>query len=100
MWLYLKRWQQRQRELAQGADADLVRENRKRGRFGFGLLAFSFIFAACTSKMQLPHLLRTIIGGSAIASLVVGFVMLQWAKWEKAFLDRPDQEKPPSILKD
>jgi hypothetical protein len=39
---WLDRWQQRQRELQNGADADLVRDNRRRWKYSLALFVCSF----------------------------------------------------------
>jgi len=42
---WFERWSRRQDELAQGVDADLVRENRKQYIRAFWLLGFGFLLA-------------------------------------------------------
>jgi hypothetical protein len=48
---WFERWSRRQDELAQGADADLVRDNRRRYRAGFLLLGFATLLSLLVSKV-------------------------------------------------
>jgi hypothetical protein len=96
---WLQRFQERQRELAQGADADLLKVNRRRFRLGLFLLAFGCLLGFVGPKMHLSLVLRA--AGAVVfgMSCVIGLLMLQWAARESAFLNSPDSEKPLSILK-
>jgi hypothetical protein len=94
-----ERWPERQYQLAQGVDADLVRGNHQRFRLGFGLLILAFLLGILASKSRLPSTLRFIIGIIVIATFLIGFALAAWARQEAAFLTKPDQEEPPKILK-
>jgi hypothetical protein len=94
-----ERWRERQYQLAQGVDADLVRGNRQRFRLAFGLLLFAFLLGILASKFHLPSTLRFIISVIVIATFLVGFVLTAWAGKEAAFLSKPDPEEPPKIFK-
>ena len=50
---WFERWSRRQDELAQGADPDLVRDNRKRYRLAFWLLGFAILLSLLVSKVDL-----------------------------------------------
>jgi hypothetical protein len=96
---WLERWRQRQNQLAQGVDANLVRENQKRYRFAFGLLAFGFALGLLVSKIHFQVALR--IGVSVVATVcgLAGFALAAWSRQEAAFLSKPDSEEPPKIFK-
>jgi len=94
-----ERWRERQYQLAQGVDANLVRGNHQRFRLAFGLLVFAFLLGILASKFHLPSTLRFIIGLIVIAAFLVGFVLAEWARQEAAFLSKPDPEEPPKIFK-
>lgn len=96
---WFERWPQRQRDLRQGVDADLVRDNRNRYRLAFGLIGFGFLLGLLDAKIQIPGTLRLIVVGMAIASAVAGFSLAAWARQEGAFLSKPDPEEPPRIFK-
>ena len=94
-----ERQQVRQPELAQGVDADLVRANRKRYKLAFGLLGFGLVLIFLNAEVHLPDVFRIIVVGAAMAAWITGIVMAKWARQEQIFLDRPDPEGPPSILR-
>jgi len=96
---WLERWRHRQRDLAQGADADLVRDNRNRYRLAFGLMGFGFLLSLLDTKVKIPNTLRLIIVGMATASLVAGFLLALWARQMAAFLSKPQPEEPPRMIK-
>jgi hypothetical protein len=93
------RWRQRQRDLSQGVDADLVRDNSNRYRLAFGLIGFGFLLSLLDARIKIPSTLRSILMGMAIASVIAGFLLAAWARQERAFLSKPDPEEPPSIFK-
>src|SRR5260370_4252168 len=95
---WLKRLQERQRERAQGVDADLVQDNGRRYRRGLFLLAFGLLFGFLGSKVHSSGVLHAAEAVLSIASCVIGFILLRWAYQESLFLNRPDLEKPLSIL--
>lgn|ERR1700719_1732339 len=93
------RWLQRQRDLSRGVDADLVRDNSKRYRRAFGLIGFGFLLSLLDAKIKIPGTLRPTAIGIAIVSIIAGFLLAAWARQERAFLSKPDQEEPPRIFK-
>jgi hypothetical protein len=97
---WLKRFQERQRELAQGVDADLVKANRRRFRRGLLLLAFGCLLGFVGPKLHLSLALRAAAAVVFGMSCLIGILMLQWAARESAFLNGPDPQRPVSILKD
>jgi len=94
---YFSRYIQRKRDLAAGVDADLVAGNRKKFRVGLLLFIGGFLLFAGSAKIHgvMAEVLRW-IGG---ATFMVGFFMVTWAQQERAFLNRPDPKKPPSLFK-
>jgi hypothetical protein len=96
---WLVRWRHRQRDLAQGADADLVRDNRNRYRLAFGLMGFGFLLSLLDTEVKIPNALRLIIVCMATVSIVAGFLLALWARQMGAFLSKPEREEPPSVIK-
>jgi hypothetical protein len=96
---WLKRWQRRQEELGQGVDADLVRDNRRKFRLVDWLSGLSILFVFIAWKMRFWGGLRAVFGVAAAVLFVAGGILRYWAQAENNFLDRPDSEEPPSILK-
>jgi hypothetical protein len=93
------RWRRRQNQLAQGVDANLVRENQKRYRFAFGLLTFGFALSLLISKTHLQVALRSVVSVVATVCGIAGFALLAWSRQEAAFLSKPEPEEPPKIFK-
>ena len=90
----------RQRELAEGADADLVQANRRRFRFAYGLIGLAFGLGLLDARLHLPHVLDIVLGCAAVVSGLAGIVMAKWAQQEDVFLKRPEPEGPPTIFKE
>jgi hypothetical protein len=96
---WFERWHQRQRDLAQGGDADLVRGNSNRSRFAVGLIGLGFLIGLLDANIRIPGMLRVIVVGTAILTIIAGFLLALWARQERAFLSKPDVEEPPKIFK-
>jgi len=96
---WVGRWQKRRRELAEGADADLMQSNRRRFIAAFGLIGFAFVMGLIDAEFRLPATLEIVFRVAAGISGVVGIVLAKWAQQEHAFLTRPDPEGPPEIFK-
>jgi len=86
-------------ELADGADADLVRANRRRYRLAFSLIGLALALTAIDAKAHLPKVLDIAFRGAAVSCFVVGFVVGRWALAERQILNRPDPEGPPEIFR-
>jgi hypothetical protein len=95
-----ERKQKKRRELAQGVDADLVRDNRRRWLCSSGLLGLGFLLLFVRHKVAAPSPFRPILTALAVVTLIIGVVLNEWARWEHRFLRAPDPEEPPSILKE
>jgi hypothetical protein len=58
---WLERWRKRQREIAEGTDADLVQANRTRFRVAFSLVGVGFILMVLGGKLHLTGRLDTVL---------------------------------------
>lgn len=96
---WLERVQKRKRELADGADADLLQANRNRFRLGMGLFGFALLLGALDARLRLPITIDRVVRVIAGISGAVGLVLCKWASQERAFLMRPDSEGPPEIFR-
>ena len=96
---WLERWRHRQRDLAQGADANLVRDNRNRYRLAFGLMGFGVLLSLLDTKVKIPNTLRLIVVGIATVFFIAGFLLALWARQMGAFLSKSDPEEPPRMFK-
>jgi hypothetical protein len=96
---WFERYHRRQDELARGADADLVRDNRKRYILAFSLLGLAILLSLLVSKVHPGEQLRLVLRVVAAGSGVAGLLLLTWARQEEIVLDKPDPEPPPRIFK-
>jgi hypothetical protein len=97
---WLERWQKRRQELAEGADADLVKANRKRYGLSFGMVVAAFALELLSVKLHLPKWLGITLRAIVVALFAAGIVLGRWAMHEHQFLTRPDPEGPPEIFRD
>ena len=97
---WLRKSQNRLRELAEGVDADLVQANQKRFKTAFRLLGLAIVLGLVGEGLHLPEVLRTIVRCVTVVFAAVGLLMAKWAQQESAFLSRPDPEGPPKIFKE
>jgi hypothetical protein len=94
-----RRYSQRQRDLAAGADADLVQSNRKKWR-SFWWLFGLFLLLEGIEKVVKPHgLVQEIFRWLIPTSLAFCMLLGLWARVESGFLREPDPKKPPSLFK-
>jgi hypothetical protein len=96
---WLERCSKRQSGIAEVTDADLRQANRTRFRVAFSLVGIGFILMVLGGKLHLAGRLDTVLRVIASVSVVVGFVLGRWARSEREFLTRPDQEGPPEIFR-
>jgi hypothetical protein len=94
-----ERSEKRRRELAEGADADLVRANRNRYRAGFGLIIVAVVLGFLKT-LSSSYTVRMLLIWAAGAFLLIGVVIARWAMLEDTFLNKPDREGPPKLFDD
>jgi 4-hydroxybenzoate polyprenyltransferase len=95
---WFSRYRERQRDLAAGVDADLIASNRKKTKIALVLLGLGLLLlwiAAAESHGTVREILRW-LGGTVLS---VGFFVAVWDQQERAFLNKPDPKKPPSLFK-
>jgi len=97
MWGWLRRYLQRQRELAQGVDADLVADNRWRYKLAFALFGGALLLGLLTASLNLVGITRLFMMTLASILFVAGLLVGRWAA-ESAFLSKPGPEDPPKIF--
>jgi hypothetical protein len=96
---WFRRWRQRQRDLARGVDADLVRQNRNRFKLAFGLWGVGFLLSLLRNKASISGVLGSIAQYASVALIFAGIFLGFWAGQVNAFLDKPDPEEPPRLFK-
>jgi hypothetical protein len=99
MWRWFERARQRQQELRQGVDADLVRVNRRRWKFFAVLLGCFLALTWFQGKVKLVGFWQHVAWGATAVCLLGCFVLGFWAREESAFLSRPGPEEPPRLWK-
>ena len=93
------RYNQRQRDLAAGVDADLVRRNRGKFKLAGLLVALGSLLAGIERFIKLHGAIQE-IGMWLSGLLLFGGVFLgYWAQRERVFLAKSDPKKPPSLFK-
>lgn len=95
---YWARYQERQRKLATGVDADLLRDNRKHYRIGMALLVGGLGLILLTKYVLSCQIIARGMAVISGLSVIGGLVLLKFAQRERNVIDEPDPEKPPSIL--
>jgi hypothetical protein len=95
---YWARYQDRQRKLAAGVDAGLVRDNRKHYRFGWTLLSGAIVVMLLTNYMPLPEIIARVIVTISSTACIGGMIQLWLARCEERVINKPDPTKPPSIF--
>jgi hypothetical protein len=96
---WFDRYQRRQADLARGVDSSLVRANRRRGNTGILLLTASLLVGWALSRTTVPWGLDWLIRTVLVIGALSGVILLKWAQQERIHLEKPDPEKPPSILR-
>jgi hypothetical protein len=97
MWEWLHRWRQRERDLQQGVDADLVQANRRRWKLCASLFGLSFLSFGILAVAKFQGFIKQI--AVAITTGLFFFAMItgHWARSWDAFLDKPDPKEPPRL---
>ena len=93
------RYLRRQRELAAGVDADLVRSNRRKFRFASSLFVLASLFLGIDRVVKPRGLVQEVFVWVTGVLYLGGTLVLNWAWQERAFLVKPDAKKPPSLFK-
>ena len=96
---WLKRLNERQRDLGRGVVADLVRDNRSRWRSALGISLLGIVLVVGEDRAPIPGWAHLSIRIAGIAFLLLGLVVAKWALQERAFLNKPDPEEPPRMFK-
>src|SRR5277367_3592522 len=96
---WLTRGEKRRRDLANGADADLVRDNRSRFRLSLCLVVAAFLLSWLRSVLHMKGRFSGVVICAAMGSLIAGFIGMMWAGEESRFLRRSEPEEPPRIFK-
>ena len=93
------RYLRRQRELAAGVDADLVRSNRRKFRLASSLFVLASLLLGIDRVVKPRGLIQEVFVWVTGVLFLGGTIVVQWAWRERAFLDKPDPERPPSHFK-
>jgi hypothetical protein len=97
---WIDRYRKRQRELAEGADADLMQANRRRSGLAFRLMTLGLVMGLLGAKLHLVAMLGAALQAGGVFSFLLAVGIAKWAQQEQAFLTRPDSEGPPEIFRD
>jgi hypothetical protein len=99
MWDYLERIRKRYVDLAQGADADLVKDNKRRWKWSAIIAGCGLLLLGVLAYVKLPQpwskLISIIAGILTIGGLMLGRYALLW----DGIIYRPDPKGPPSLFK-
>jgi hypothetical protein len=98
-WDWLSRSRERQRELEEGVDADLVAANRRRFKSCWTLFACTFLLGGIRALAKLSGLWDTIGFTVTMVFFVAGVPVGKWARAESAFLSKPNPEEPTRLWK-
>src|SRR5215471_8461314 len=93
-----RRWDERQRQIAAGADKSLFKRNARRRNWAMALGGICLLSSLLMSALRdgiLTRILGVLMGVSGLA----GLVMARWAQAERSTLLKPDPAEPLSILK-
>jgi len=94
---WFERSEKRRRELAEGADSDLVRANRNWYRAGFGLIIVAVVLGFLKT-LSSSYNVRMLFGWAAGAFGLIGLVLARWAMHEHQFLTGPDPKGPQKLF--
>ncbi len=97
MWDWLYRWRQRDRDLQQGVDADLVHANQRRWKICAGLFGLCFLLLGIQSVVKFQGTLHQITVAVTVAAIFGAIILGNWARSWDAFLNKPDPKEPPRL---
>jgi hypothetical protein len=80
-----ERWRQRQQELAEGADADLVRDNRKKWLWSIALSGAGSLMLFVFTRIRLWKPLEAVVLVVGFGLFIAGFLLGRWALAESCF---------------
>jgi len=95
---WLKRSSARQEELRRGVDSDLIQQNRIRFRNGLLLLLSALALRWLHTRLHFIDGAGKVSAAVEIGLSLYGAFLLSWWWQQTIFLDKPDAEKPPSML--
>jgi GAF domain-containing protein len=81
---WFNRYRQRQRDLAAGADADLVRSNRRQFKFALWCTGISLLLIGVDGRLH--DIPEDVVGFIAVVLLMAGILVGQLAMRERLFL--------------
>jgi hypothetical protein len=90
---------QRERELAEGVDADLVSANRRRWTLGYKLFAIGALLLATEWLRRLPRWMHLVVASIVFMLMLTAIIAWKWARAEQAFLQKPEGKKPLGLFK-
>lgn len=96
---WLARERERQIDVANGLDADLFHDHRRKFRTSIGLLGIGLLVAWLVNSFHLSGVIAKVIVSAAVISALLGALGLWWAGAEWSFLNRANPKEPQSILK-
>ena len=96
---WLRRRQQRERDLRSGVDADLVQANRRRGAFSLYFFAAAFLMVMLQTIIKFTAPWHLIALGLTCLFFLCGAGLGHWTYSERAFLSKPEPEEPPKLFK-
>jgi hypothetical protein len=76
---------QRERDLAEGVDADLVSANRRRWTLGYKLFAIGALLLATDWLWRLPRWMHLVVASIVFMLVVTAIITWKWARAEQAF---------------
>jgi hypothetical protein len=89
---------QRERDLAEGVDADLLSANRRRWALGYKLSAIGALLLATDWLWRLPRWMHLVVASIVFMLMVTAIITWKWARAEQAFLEKPEGTKPLGLL--
>jgi len=98
MWEWLERRRQRDLDIANGADADLFRENRKHWSLAWRLFAILGVLFVIEFVLPLSGIWRSMLGVALGLFALGAKIVADWSRTEENFLERPDPKPPLSLF--
>jgi hypothetical protein len=90
---------QRERDLAEGVDADLMSANRRRWTLGYKSFAIGALLLATDWLSRLPQWMHLVVACIVFVLMVTAIITWKWARAEQAFLQKPEGKKPLGLFK-